>query len=107
MGLFDIPDPINYVNEVKDQRLKEAAVTLAQSAGYSQYITFLYELGKQLEGKRFVGLLARPCQMMAASAYTLLKHEDAEKIFFTSVPLALANDKALLDSIHFEKEKNK
>ena len=107
MGLFDIPDPVNYINEVKDERLKQAAVTLAQSAGYSQYVTFFYELGKQLEGKRFVGILARPFLMMAASAYTLLAHEDAEKIFFTSVPSALVEDKALLDSIHFEKEKNK
>ena len=107
MGLFDIPDPVNYVNEVKDERLKLAAVTKAQSAGYSQYITFLYELGKQLEGKRFVGLLARPFQMMAASAYKLVVLDDQDKIFFTSVPLALTKDQALLDSIHFEKETNK
>jgi hypothetical protein len=107
MGLFDIPDPVNYINEVKDEKLKLAAVTLAQSAGYSQYITFLYELGKQLDGKRFVGILARPFQMMAASAYKLLVLEDQEKIFFTSVPSALVEDKALLDAIHFEKEKNK
>jgi len=107
VGLFDIPDPVNYVNEVKDERLKQAAVTLAQSAGYSQYITFLYELGKQLEGKRVVGILARPFQMMAASAYKLLVLEDQQKIFFRSVPLALVKDQTLLDSIHYEKEKNK
>ncbi len=107
MGLFDIPDPINYVNEVKDEKLKLAAIQLGMSAAYSQYITALYTTGKTLENKKWIGIFAGPLKTLAASMYKLMALQDAEKLVFLSVPKDLVNDSALLESINFLEEKQK
>ncbi len=107
MGLFDIPDPANYIAEIKDDNLKRAIITTGISLAYSQYITLFYSLGNAIEGKRFIGFLAPVLRTMAASAFKLLLLQDTEKTIYTSVPVELARDTKLLDSIQWEKDVHK
>ena len=107
MGIFDCPDPISYINEVKDEKLKLAVATVGISAAYSQYITLLYELGKSLDGKWAFGVFSQPLIKMAASLYKLLQQQNTEKLIYTSVPRELAADQKLLDSILCIREEQK
>ena len=107
MGLIDFPDPVAWFEEVKDENEKRALIGLSTSLAYSQYITFFYELGKSLEGKRFVGLLSPAFIKMAAATYKMLLLQDSQKLIYTAVPAELAGDVKLLDTIHYEKEQHK
>lgn len=93
------------VTGIKDDNLKRAAIQVSLSAAYSQYITGLYTLGKGLEGKRFVGIFARPLQMMAASLYRLLQFQKTESNMYLAVPKELSTNAELLESIELEQEK--
>jgi hypothetical protein len=107
VGFLDFPDPVGWFEEVKDEGQKRALVSLATSLAYSQYITGLYTLGKSLQGKPIVGILSSTFVAMAAATYKMLLLQDSQKLIYTAVPAALANDKQLLDSIHYEKEQHK
>jgi len=108
MGLFaGLVNPVGWIETIADERMKRAATALAMSLAYSQYITFLYELGTGLEGRRLVGWLGKTFIRMAASAFKLLQLEDSQKLIYLSVPAALVRDMKLLDSIWWEEKKLK
>ncbi len=92
---------------IKDDNLKRQAVTMGISIAYSQYITFLYELGCSLQGKTLVGFLSPVFIRMAASTFKLLQLQDTEKLIYMAIPAALVNDVKLLDAIWWEKEQSK
>lgn len=102
MGLFSL-NPASWVTSIKDDQLERSIAQVVVSLGYSQYITFLYETGKALAGKKFIGFLSPVLTRMAASALTMLALQDTEKTIYLSVPRALVEDKVLLDSIHWQK----
>jgi hypothetical protein len=107
MGLLEFPNPIAWIEAAKDDGQRRALVSLSTSIAYSQYVTFLYSAGKALEGRRFVGILSPILVAMAASVYTILRNQDADKVVYTAVPAALSSDAKLLQSIHYEKELRK
>jgi len=107
MGLIDFPDPVGMIEGIKDEAQKRALISVCTSILYSQYITFLYETGKAIEGKWAIGCLSQPLIKMAASMFKLLLLQDTEKLIYTAVPIELVQDSKLLDSIHWEKETHK
>lgn len=106
MGLFDV-NPGDWWASIKDDELKRTAMSLAVSMAYSAYITFLFQFGSSLKGRRFVGFLGDVFIKVAASAFKLLSLQDTEKLIYLSVPVELANNQPLLDSIYWEKEQTK
>ncbi len=107
MGLFSAPNPADWIDSIRDDSLKRAALQVGMSVAYSQYITFLYEFGSALKGKRFVGWLGDVFVRMAASAFCVLEFQDTEKLVYFGISQALVNDKALLDSVWVEKIQRK
>jgi hypothetical protein len=107
MGMFTLPNPADIVASVKDDALKRQAVQVGLSVGYSQYITGLYELGKAIQGKRFIGFLGPIFIKMAASCFCLLQFQTTEKLVYFGVSKELMEDKALLDSIYVEEIQQK
>jgi len=102
--VFDLPD---IITDFRDDSLKQQIAKVVVSAAYSEYITFLYEMGAALVGKRWIGWLAPVFKRMAASQYKLLLYQDVQKVLVLAVPLGLAQDAALLDSIYFVEQKQK
>lgn len=107
MGLFSAPNPADWIASIKDDNLKRQAITLGMSVGYSQYITFLYELGKALVGKKVIGFLGPVFIKMAASCFCLLQFQNTEKLVFFGVSKELVEDKQLLDSVYVERIQQK
>jgi len=107
MGLFNIPTPVDLIETIKDEGEKRAALSLVISIVYSQYITFLYELGAGLQGRKLVGWLGDVFIRMAASAFKMLQLQNSTKLIYLSVPAALVEDTKLLDTIWWEKEQSK
>jgi hypothetical protein len=102
MGLFNAPNPVQWIESIRDDNLKRAAAQTAMSVAYSQWITFLYEFGTAIGPRRFIGFLGPVFVRMAASAYTLLQNQRAEKLIDLAVPKALVDDSKLNDSIYWE-----
>ena len=107
MGLFNIPSPVDLIETIKDEGEKRAALSLVISIIYSQYITFLYEFGTGLKGRKFVGWLSEVFIRMAASAFKMLQLQNSTKLIYLSTPAALIEDTKLLDLIWWEKEQHK
>jgi hypothetical protein len=107
MGLFDVPNPVGYYEQIRDEDLKREMIALSTSIVYSQYITFLYETGIAIEGKWLAGVFSQALIKMAASMFKMLMLQDSQKLVYTGVPIELVEDAKLLDSIHYEKEQNK
>jgi hypothetical protein len=104
MGFFSPPNPMQWITDWKDDKLKRSIEQIVVSMAYSQYITFLYQLGKALKGRKLIGFLGDTFMTMAASCYQLLASQDTEKIIYLSVPKELAQNQALLGSISCVKE---
>ncbi len=102
-GLFT--GPVSAFESVKDEDLKRAAITMAVSIAYSQYITFLFMLGLALEKRKLLRWLAPIPKTMAASVFQMQQLQDNEKLFYFGVPRSLVDDSQLLDSIYYEKIK--
>lgn len=98
-GLFT--GPIEAVNKVADEKLKQSVEKVAISFGYSQYITFTYCLGVALEKKRLIGFLSPVFKMMAMSAWKLIYEQDQQKFIITSIPQEMIQNKELQDAIWF------
>lgn len=107
MGLFNIPTPVDLIETIKDEGEKRAALSLAMSFLYSQYITGLYSLGTAIQAKRLIGFLGAPLVAMAASGFKMLQLQSSNKLIYLSVPTALVEDNKLLDSVWWEKEQQK
>ena len=107
MGLFSAPNPIEWITALKDDKLERSIAQTGISILYSQYITFLFEFGSALKGRKYLGFLGDVFIRMAASAFKLLQLQDTEKIIYLSIPMKLVQDRALIDSIWWEKSENK
>ena len=104
MGMFALPNPADFITDIKDDNLKRAAITLGMSVAYSQTITFLYEFGTALKARKYIGWLGDIFIRQAASMFAIVQFQSTVKVVYLGIPRALVNDAALLNSIWLEKK---